>query len=119
MVAYSFYRDTYGGVSLSQQEWELFGRRAYEQLERYKRCFTVTPSDTGEAMAICAMADTLAYFSAAQNGSGGAISSAAIGSVSVHYDSAGSVDISPDARERELLRCATLYLDIYRGVGTC
>lgn len=119
MVAYSFYRDTYGGTALSQQEWELFGRRAFEQLERYKRCFTVTSSETGEAMAICAMADTLAYFNAAQNGSGGVISSAAIGSVSVNYGSSKSVDISPDARERELLRCATLYLDIYRGVAAC
>lgn len=113
MVAYSFYQDVYGGVSVDQQEWEQLEKRAYDKLEQYKRRYTVTPSETGEAMAVCAMADALACFSAAL--SGGAISSAAIGSVSVRYSSV-SMDTSPQALERELFRCAVRYLDIYRGV---
>ncbi len=117
MVSFEFYRDSYGGSSLSPADWMLFGRRAEDQLGRYKRVYTVTaPEKDSEGLAVCAMADALAYFSDAQNGPGGAVSSASIGSVSVSYG-AQTVDCSPKAQERELLRCARLYLDIYRGVG--
>lgn len=76
----------------------------------------VTPQVVCEAMAVCAMADALAYFIAAQNGMG-AVASASIGSVSVSYGNAGnSVDVSPKAQERELYRCACQYLEINRGV---
>lgn len=120
MVEYVFYRETYRGSSLTAEEWAIFGKRAEEQLARYKRIYTVTATETdAEAMAVCAMADSLAYFCAAQNGSGGAVTSASIGSVSVSYGGAQAVDISPKAQEKELLRCARLYLDVYRGVGEC
>lgn len=118
MVEYSFYIDTYKGVSVTVEEWPLFEARATEQLARYKRIYAVTaPEDNSEALAVCAMADALAYFTAAQNGTGGAVSSASIGSVSVSYGGASAVDLSPRGQARELLRCAKLYLDIYRGVG--
>ena len=118
MVEFEFYRGTYQGTALTSEEWPLFGKRAGEQLARYKCIYTVTaPDENAEAMAVCAMADALAYFCAAQNGSGGSVASASIGSVSVSYGSGQTVDCSPKAQERELLRCARLYLDIYRGVG--
>ena len=118
MVDFAFYQETYRGTSLTSEEWQIFGRRAEEQLARYKRIYTVTALDeNAEAMAVCAMADALAYFCAAQNGSGGSVSSASIGSVSVSYGGGQAVDCSPKAQERELMRCARLYLDIYRGVG--
>lgn len=118
MVSFDFYHDTYQGTALTAEEWTLFGKRAGEQLARYKRIYTVTaPEESAEAMAVCAMADALAYFCAAQNGSGGSVASASIGSVSVSYGGGQAVDCSPKAQERELLRCAQLYLDIYRGVG--
>lgn len=118
MVDFQFYQETYRGTSLSSEELQIFGKRASEQLARYKRIYTVTaPDENAEAMAVCAMADALAYFCAAQNGSGGSVASASIGSVSVSYGSGQAVDCSPKAQERELMRCAKLYLDIYRGVG--
>ena len=118
MVDFTFYQETYRGTSLTPEEWQIFGRRAEEQLARYKRIYTVTaPESDSEGLAVCAMADALAYFCAAQNGSGGAVSSASIGSVSVSYGGGQTVDCSPRAQERELMRCARLYLDIYRGVG--
>lgn len=118
MVDFTFYQETYRGTSLTPEEWQLFGRRAEDQLARYKRIYTVTaPEENAEAMAVCAIADSLAYFCAAQNGSGGSVASASIGSVSVSYGGGQAVDCSPKAQERELLRCARLYLDIYRGVG--
>ena len=117
MVDYSFYTETYKGTSITDLEWSMFEARAQEQLAYYKRIYTViAPEENSEKMAMCAMADALAYFTAAQNGTGGAVASASIGSVSVSYG-AQTVDCSPKAQERELLRCARLYLDIYRGVG--
>lgn len=118
MVQFDFYEQTFKGCSITAEEWPLFEARAAEQLARYKRIYTVTaPEENSEAMAICAMADALAYFAAAQNGAGGAVSSAAIGSVSVSYGSTqNAVDVSAKGQARELYRCACLYLDIYRGV---
>ena len=117
MVEFSFYRDVYRGSSIPETDWPLFEARAADQLTRYKRIYTVTsPDEKSEAMAICAMADALAYFTAAQNGAGGAVASASIGSVSVSYAGGTSVDLSPKGQARELYRCASQYLEIYRGV---
>lgn len=118
MVKFCFYVEVYKGVSISPEEWPLFEARATEQLARYKRIYTVTaPEENSEAMAVCAMADALAYFTAAQNGAGGVVSSTSIGSISVSYGSAqNAVDLSAKGQARELLRCAKMYLDIYRGV---
>lgn len=120
MVEYEFYTNTFKGCSISDSEWPMYEARAAEQLSRYKRIYSVVaPEDNSEAMAVCAMADALAFFTAAQNGNAGAVSSASIGSVSVSYGGAGSVDLSQKGQARELIRCARLYLDIYRGVGEC
>lgn len=120
MVDYGFYTDTYKGASIQPLDWDLFERQAVSQLDKYRRNFTVTaPEEHSEAMAVCAMADALAYFTAAQNGAAGAVNSASIGSVSVSYGSASGVDLSPKGQERELYRCACQYLDVYRGVGRC
>ena len=120
MVDYGFYTDTYKGASIQPLDWDLFEKQAASQLDKYKRIYTVTaPEEHSEAMAVCAMADALAYFTAAQNGAAGAVNSASIGSVSVSYGSTSGVDISPKGQERELYRCACQYLDIYRGVGRC
>lgn len=118
MVEFDFYLNTYRGCSLTISEWATFCKRAEDQLNRYKRIYTVTaPEQDSEAMAVCAMADALAYFCAAQNGTGGTVSGTSIGSVSVSYAGGQGVDLSPRGQERELLRCARQYLDIYRGVG--
>lgn len=120
MVEYGFYTETYKGTSIPSSEWPLFEARAADQLAKYKRRYTVTaPEADSEAFAVCAMADSLAYFVAAQNGTTGAVNSASIGSVSVSYGSAAGIDLSPKGQERELYRCACQYLDIYRGVGRC
>ena len=119
MVEFDVYRSVYGGSSLTAEEWHEFEQRAAEQLTRYKRIYTVTaPDEKAEAKAVCAMADALAYFATAQNGAGGAVTGASIGSVSVSYGSAANaVDLSPKGQAKELYRCASLYLEFYRGVG--
>ena len=120
MVTHDFYKETYLGSSISAEDWPAYEAQVAAQLRKYKRKYTVTaPEENSEAMAVCAMADVLAYYVAAQNGAG-AVSSASIGSVSVSYGNAsGSVDLSPKGQEKELYRSASLYLDIYRGVGGC
>ncbi len=119
MADYEFYASVYMGDSIPENEFPRLAKRAGEQLSRYKRIYTVTaPEQTSEDMAICAMADALAYYEAAQNGTGGPVSAASIGSVSVSYSgSANAVDTSQAAQARELYRCAKMYLDIYRGCG--
>ena len=121
MPDFGFYINTYRGGSISSEDFPMYAARAREQLARYKRIYTVVaPDERAECMAVCAMADALAYYTAAQNGAGGVISSASIGSVSVSYGgAAGTVDLSPRGQSRELFRCACQHLNIYRGVGGC
>ena len=124
MVNHEFYKSRYRGNSIPEREWPVFEAKAAARLARYKRIYTVTVPEgepDAESMAVCAMADALAYFTAVQNGAGGPVASASIGSVSVSYAGAsgGAVDLSAKGQERELYRCATLYLEIYRGVGGC
>lgn len=144
MVSYEFYRYEYGTPSpadenagIPAEAWSFYSSRAEDQLDRYKRIYAVSvPPDMeakagdanrfaflerpyAEAMAICAMADALSSFDAIQNGAGGPVSSASIGSVSVSYGNlaASTLDVSPKGQAKELYRCASKYLEIYRGVG--
>ena len=119
MVEFDFYTNTYHGGSISAAEWATYEARATEQLAQYKRIYTVTVpegSENAESMAVCAMADAIAYFAAAVNG-GGQLTSASIGSVSSGYSTSSGVDISAKGQARELYRCAYQYLEIYRGVS--
>ena len=122
MVSYEFYKFTYRGGSLSVEDWPRYAARAADQLARYKRIYTVTAPEgkaDAENMAVCAMAEALYSFDLIANGEGGPVQSASIGSVSTSYGSAGgsAIDASPKGQAKELYRCASLYLDIYRGVG--
>lgn len=120
MTSYDFYTGTYRGSSIPPEEWPGYEGRAAAQLARYKRIYRVdTSRPRSSDMAVCAMAEALYSFDLLANGEGGPIQSASIGSVSASYASGGAqaVDLSPRGQERELYRCASLYLDICRGVG--
>ncbi len=115
MVKYDFYVNTYRGGSIPAQEFDFFAARASEQLAQYKRMYSVESQEAdSEQMAMCAMADVIYAITATQNGSG-AVTSASIGSVSVSYGAAASVDLSHKGQARELYAAACRYLDIYRG----
>lgn len=121
MVPYEFYANTYLGANIPVEEWPVYAKRAGEQLNRYKRIYTVVVPEEepdAESMAVCAMAEALYSFDLIANGEGG-VQSASIGSVSTSWGGSGTnaVDISPAGQARELYRCACLHLDIYRGVG--
>ena len=114
---YGFYLETYGGSALTEAEFAEVSKRAEEQLRFYERSYRVTGDDVAKKMAVCAMAEAIAYFQAAQNGEGG-LRYAKVGTVSVSGKGIYSaVDISPKAQERELYRTACRYLDIYRGAN--
>jgi len=122
MPDYDFYRNTYHGSAVSEEEWPEYEARAAEQLARYRRMYTVTvPEDMpdGEERAVCTMAEALHSFDLFASGEGGPVQSASVGSVSVSYGSAAAqmMDLSPKGQARELYRCACRYLDICRGVG--
>lgn len=120
MVSYEFYMSQYHGGSISFEDWPTYEARAADQLRRYKRIYSVSALEPdAEDLAVCAMADALYSFDLIANGEGGPMQSASIGSVSTSYGSAGNnaVDVSPQGQAKELYRCASLYLDIYRGVG--
>ena len=120
MVSYAFYRDTYRGGSISEADWPVYEARGEAQAARYERAYTVTaPGPDGRSMAVCALAEALYSFDLLANGEGGPVQSCSIGSVSASYGSAAgqSLDLSPRGQAQELYRTASLYLDIYRGVG--
>ena len=115
MVTYEFYKNTYLGGSITEQEWPALSAKAQSQLERYKRIYTVVaPGEASEGMAVCAIAEVIASIAAAQSGAG-AVTSASIGSVSVSYGGTSSLDLSRKGQARELYDAARIYLDIYRG----
>ena len=109
MVDFGFYKDTYRGQVLSQEDWDVFSARAQEHMDRFKRIYMVTGQ--GEELAVCAMAEALYSF----RDGGGAVSSASIGSVSVRYDPC--MDLSAKGQERELFRILRRYMQVYRGVS--
>lgn len=116
---YQFYLTSYGGTALSEEEFPELCRRAKEKLAYFCRIYRVTGSDRDKNMAVCAMAEVIDYFQAAQNGQGG-LRYASVGTVSASGKGVYSqVDISPQAQEKALYRTACMYLDIYRGNGLC
>ena len=113
---YDFYRNEYRGTAIEQGDVPELIRRAGDQLAMYRRFYRVEGDETEAKMALCAMAEVIGYFDAAQNGEGG-LRYAKVGTVSVSGKGIYSaVDISPQAQEKELYRTACRYLDIYRGI---
>lgn len=117
MVDYAFYRNVWCGT-VPQEEFAALEHRAANQLERYKRIYHVkAPQADSELRAVCAMLDAMYYFDTAQNG--GFAQSIQLGSLQVNRADKTMPDLSEAAKSRELYRCASLYLEIYRGVMEC
>ena len=114
---YDFYLNTYCGTAMEAEEFPYYIARAEDQLAQYARTYQVTGDGNMRKMALCAMAEAIAYFDAAQNGQGG-LRYASVGTVSVSGKGIYSqVDISPAARDRELYRAACRYLTICRAIA--
>ena len=106
MVSYDFYQNTYLGSALTEGAFTSAAARAESFLSMLERkCYVESPGQDSRAMAVCALAEKLDALRRSER-----ISQSTVGGVSIRYDHSGSA-------ERELLRTAGVYLDIYRGVG--
>ena len=111
MVDYAFYTGTYLGSLIPEKAFASLAQRAREALEGLQRCYQVRAwGEESVAMAICAMAETLYAHSQRRSG----VTAASVGEVSVRYEDGAS---SRKTLRRELYDKASIYLDIYRGVG--
>ena len=116
---YDFYQNIYCGTAMEAEAFPEMLARAEDKLAHFERIYRVSGDETMRKMALCAMAEAISYFDAAQNGQGG-LRYASVGTVSVSGRGIYSqVDISPKAQEQELYRAASLYLTIYRGTSRC
>lgn len=115
-MEYEFYVNQYKGAAIEEAQWPSLSARAREALEGYKRDYHVEGDALGEALAVCAIAETMGYFADARSGQGG-LRYASVGTVSVSGKGIYSqVDISESRENRELYRCARRYLRITRSV---
>ena len=113
-----FYRDVYRGSSLTGEELPELLARAQDWLTALERKCRVTGTEEARKMALCALAETMSYYEAAQNGQG-ALRYASVGTVSISGKGIYTpLNISPQAVEKELYRTAGRYLEIYRGKGS-
>ena len=105
MIDYDFYVNFYLGSVLPEKAFPHAAARAEDALRRMCRQYRVViPDEVSEKMALCAMAEAI-YTHKKEN-----LTSASVGSVSVHYAKGGDLN-------RNLLRKAEIYLDIYRGAS--
>ena len=112
----AFYRDVYRGSSLTGEELPELLARSEDWLKSLERKYRVTGSENDRKMALCALAEAMSYFDAAQNGQG-ALRYASVGTVSISGKGIyNMLDISPAAQEKEMYRVAGRYLEIYRGM---
>ncbi len=106
MADYTFYVSDYLGSLIPETAFDGLAAQARQYLNKWKRRYRVESSGPeAENMAVCAMAETLWSYRKA------GLASASVGNVSVRYDT------DRNALAQELYEKASIYLDIYRGVG--
>ena len=107
MIDYDFYVNSYLGTSIPEKAFTTAAARAQDALTRLCRQYQVMNCDEiSEQMALCAMAETIYSYKK------DAVTSAAVGNVSVRYEKGKDLN-------RQLLEKARIYLDIYRGNSLC
>ena len=102
MVDYGFYTNDYLGSVIPEKAFSGVAAQAQRYLDKFKRVYRVASSgQQAENLAVCAMAETLW-----DNRNSGLFSA-----------SGSSVSAGKTSLKRELFEKASIYLDIYRGVG--
>lgn len=106
MVDFDFYTGCYLGSRIPQKAFSAAAQRAQEYLQHLERvCRVVSAGEDCRKMALCAMAEKI-YEAHRRSG----VRSAEAGDLRMTYD-----DRQPPL-SAQLLQCAGIYLDIYRGV---
>lgn len=107
MPDYQFYKETYLGYLITEEDLPRLLRRAVEWLEKIERCCRVVPyGPDSRNMALCSIAETLAAWYKKRD-----VEQASVGEVTVRYQ---KNDIP---LQRQLLQNASGYLEIYRGLS--
>ncbi len=110
MCDFEFYKGTFGGGSLDEEEFLRYAREARAELDRFERRYTLTPVDeNARPNAVCQIAEVLAYFDWLENGGTRGLS---VGSVS---QTGGGGGLLKKDKAAEVRRAVGLYYDIYRG----
>ncbi len=108
MVTFEFYKNSYLGSAIPESAFSGVAARAEAALAKMKRIYLVrNPGEISESLAVCAMAEEI--YGNTQRGAD--VLQSTIGEVSVRYQE------KKESLSRALLRRASVYLDIYRGVG--
>ena len=111
MADFGFYKNVYMGELIPEKAFPGMALRAKEYLQRLQRIYQVVVSgEESLKMAVCAVAEAIYVHSKRRGG----VTAAAVGQVSVHYDSS---DQTERLMQREMYEKASIYLDISRGVG--
>ena len=106
MANYEFYVNCYLGSAIPEKAFSGVAAQAQKYLDKLKRVYRVKSSgQQAENMAVCAMAETL------WDRRNETMASASIDSVSLHYAT------GKESLHLELYEKASIYVDIYRGVG--
>ena len=106
MIDYDFYVNSYLGTTIPEKYFSGMAARAADALTQLKRKYRVMHSDeVSEKMALCAMAEV--FYEQKNRGTG--VAAATVGGVSVRYENG-------DTLQKNLMKQAKIYLDIYRGV---
>ena len=111
MADFAFYTDVYMGELIPEKAFPGMALRASEYLQRLQRIYRVSvPGEESLKMAVCAVAESLYAASKRRGG----VTAATVGQVSVRYEGSDRAD---KTLQRELYEKASIYLDIFRGVG--
>ena len=102
MVDSGFYTNDYLGSVIPEKAFSGVAAQAQRYLDKFKQVYRVASSgQQAESLAVCAMAESLW-----DNRNSGLFSA-----------SAGGASAGKTSLKRELFEKASIYLDIYRGVG--
>ena len=107
MVTYDFYKNTYLGSALTEEAFPqalVYAKAWLESIERV--CRVECPGPDSRAMALCAVAETMAAWKKRQF-----IASTTVGGVSVRYEA------GQDRLQKQLLQNAGTFVTIRRGVA--
>lgn len=121
MTEYKYYRTTYGGDLIDENEWAYYENQAEATLKFHKRIYTLSvpegeTEDQTENNCICALADRLKEYDELMS-EDGQVANAKIGEVSVSYGGTTGYDITEQGRKRGVYNIIHTYYDIYRGVS--
>lgn len=107
MVTFEFYQNSYLGSAIPESAFSGVAARAEAALAKIKRIYLVREAGKiSESLAICAMAEEL-YRNSQRDRD---VLQNTVGAVSVRYKE------NKESVSKALLRMASVYLDIYRGV---